>query len=34
MAQIYNMFNRGEIDEETLFKMITEASKLEFEKQQ
>jgi hypothetical protein len=34
MVEIYNMFNRGEIDEETLFKMISEASKLEYERQQ
>lgn len=32
--QIYMMYNRGDIDEETLIKMVTEASKLEFERQQ
>ena len=28
------MYNRGEIDEDTLIKMIQEATKIEFEKEQ
>ena len=34
MTEIYNMFNRGEIDEENFMKMLTEASKIEYERAQ
>ena len=34
MTEIYNMFNRGEIDEDTFMKMLTEASKIEYERAQ
>lgn len=30
MAQIYMMFNRGEIDEDALLRMIQDATKLEY----
>lgn len=34
MTEIYNMYNRGEIDEDALIRMIQDATKIEFEKEQ
>ena len=34
MAEIYLMFNRGEIDEDAMLRMIQDATKLEYEKAQ
>ena len=34
MGEIFNMFNRGEIDEDTFMKMLQEASKIEYERAQ